>query len=228
MEIKDEIEQMKSKLETNSEQLNNLTVINNPARDFFDFVWDLAKTGVVVFILAFLIRYFFIQPYVVDGESMMPNYENNEYLLAEKVSYYIHPPQRGDVVIFKYPRNPSVNYIKRVIGLPGETVKIANNQIVIINKDHPNGMALDESYIPKSFQTLTYNNEVIDKTLNNDEFFVLGDNREHSSDSREWGILPKSNISGRSWLTVAKLGGTPGKMPRLFFRLHSDPSYTTK
>ena len=191
-------------LSKNSEQLNNLPVLEtNPAREFFDFVIDLLKTGLIVFILAIILRYFAIQPYIVDGQSMMPNYHDREYLLAEKVSYLTGQPKRGDVIVFKYPKNPSVNYIKRIIGLPGETVKINNNQVIIVNAEHPTGFVLDEtSYLPTENQTLTTDGEPFSRVLNADEYFVLGDNREHSSDSRDWGILPKNDISGRAWLTL--------------------------
>jgi len=188
----------------NSEQLNNLPVLEtNPAREFFDFVIDLLKTGLIVFILAIILRYLAVQPYIVDGESMMPNYHNHEYLLAEKVSYLIGQPERGDVIVFKYPKNTSVNYIKRVIGLPGDTVKIYNNEVVIVNADHPAGFVLDESsYLPKENQTLMPDGDPFSQVLGTDQYFVLGDNREHSSDSRDWGILPKNDISGRAWLTL--------------------------
>ncbi len=189
----------------NSEQLNNLTISNNPAKEFLNFILDLLKTGVIVFIIAFALRYFAVQPFIVDGESMEPNFVNNEYLLAEKISYLIGQPQRGDVVVFKYPKNPSINYIKRIIGLPGETVKITNDQVIIINTDQPKGMILSEDYIPKDFLTLTTNQAPLISTLGPNEYFVLGDNREHSSDSREWGILPKENITGRAWLTILPL-----------------------
>ncbi len=187
---------------TNSEQLNNFTVNTNPAKEFFDFIIDLLKTGIIVFVVAFALRYFVIQPFIVDGESMMPNFVNNEYLLAEKISYMIDSPKRGDVIVFKYPKNPSVNYIKRIIGLPGETVKIENNKIIILNSDFPNGIILTEDYIPANFVTATQNGASYKMTLAEDQFFVIGDNREHSSDSREWGVLPKSDITGRAWLTI--------------------------
>jgi len=201
----------------NSEQLNNLTINSNPAKDFLSFIFDLLKTGVIVFAIAFALRFFAIQPFVVEGESMMPNYKNNEYLLAEKISYLIGEPKRGDVVVFKYPKNPSVNYIKRVVGLPGETVKISNNQIVIINSEFPTGLILSEDYIPKDYLTMINKSDAkLNKTLKADEFFVLGDNRQHSSDSREWGVLPKSNITGRAWLTL---------LPVDQFSLHHRISY---
>lgn len=206
----------------NSEMLNDLPLRQDPVKDFFYFVWDLVKTGVVVFIIAFLIRYFLIQPFIVDGGSMMPNYIDQEYLLAEKLSYTISSPSRGDVIIFKYPNNPTVNYIKRVIGLPGETVEISDNQIKIINTSHPNGVVLDESYISKGTKTLTGSDKKVVTIVPNDSYFVMGDNREHSSDSREWGNLPKANIIGRAWLTVKPLD-------RFGFQYHvSYPGFSLK
>jgi signal peptidase I len=188
---------------TNSEELNMLSAEENPARDFFDFIVDLLKTTVVVLVVAVALRYFAIQPYVVDGESMMPTYENKEYIIAEKISYMVGEPKRGDVVVFKYPKNPTVNYIKRIIALPGETIKISSDRITIKNLQNPDGFTLDEEYIPQNFKTLVFeNNGVLEKTLGENEYFVLGDNREHSSDSREWGVLPKSDISGRAWVTL--------------------------
>ncbi len=188
--------------ETNSEKLNNLKVENNPAKDFLYFVLDLLKTGVIVFILAFSLRYFAIQPFIVDGESMMPNYVNDEYLLAEKITYLVGQPKRGDVIVFRYPGNPNVNYIKRIIGLPGETVSVADNKITIKNSGQPDGVVLKEDYLPATAKTLLLDRNELDVTLSNGEYFVLGDNRTHSSDSREWGPLPESNIIGRSWLTI--------------------------
>jgi signal peptidase I len=187
------------------EVLNDLPLETDPVKDFFYFVLDLVKTGIIVFVIAFLIRYFLIQPFIVEGSSMLPNYVDQEYLLAEKLSFSLTAPKRGDVVIFKYPNNPSVNYIKRVIGLPGETVEITNNKITIINKDHSSGVVLNEDYLPSNTQTLTSENKKFSTTLNENSYFVMGDNREHSSDSREWGALPRANILGRAWLTVKPL-----------------------
>lgn len=182
-----------------------MPVENRPTKDFLYFLWDLLKTGIVVFVIAFAIRYFLIQPFVVEGNSMLPNFIDTEYLLAEKLSYSLSAPERGDVVIFKYPKNPSVNFIKRVIGLPGETVTIENNTVKITNNTNPNGFVLNESkYLTSSQKTLT-SEKVFSITLKDNEYFVMGDNREHSSDSREWGALPKTNIIGRAWLVIKPL-----------------------
>lgn len=190
----------------NGEMLNDMPIKKDPAGDFLYFLWDLIKTGVIVFLIAFSIRYFLIQPFIVEGSSMMPNYIDKEYLLAEKLNYFIGQPKRGDVVIFRYPNNPSTNFIKRIIGLPGETVEIEDSTIKIINQSHPTGQVLEENtYLPSSVKTLTDSRGKYSKTLGPDEYFVLGDNREHSSDSREWGVLPRANIIGRAWLTLKPL-----------------------
>ncbi|MEK9156396.1 MAG: signal peptidase I [Patescibacteria group bacterium] len=202
--------------DSNAEELNNLEVTDNPAKDFFYFLFDLFKTGLIVFVLAFSLRYFVIQPFIVDGESMMPNYVNNEYLLAEKVSYIVGKPKRGDVVVFRYPGNPNINYIKRIIGLPGETVRIENSQVIVSNSQNPYGEVLGENYLPKETKTLTGNSGDMERTLGPGEYFVMGDNRQHSSDSREWGVLPYENILGRSWLTV---------MPVDRFQIHRHAIY---
>jgi signal peptidase I len=184
--------------------LNNLEIINNSAKDFLYFVLDLLKTGVIVFLIAFGLRYFAIQPFIVDGESMMPNYVNNEYILAEKISYLTGEPKRGDVIVFRYPGNPNVSYIKRIIGLPGDTITIENDAVTITSTEHPEGVKLDEKYLPSDTLTLatgTHNGPYTQK-VETGQYFVMGDNRQHSSDSREWGLLPKSNIIGRAWLTL--------------------------
>lgn len=222
-EVTPDLNHDSNKDEAIGEQLSHLKPIEaSPAHDFFDFLFELLKTGVIVVIFALLIRYFAIQPFIVDGSSMLPNYTDKEYLLAEKISYLIGDPGRGDVIVFQYPKNPSLNYIKRIIGLPGETVEINNDQIKVINSAHPNGLILTETYIPKDSLTEVTQANGLKVTLKDNEFFVLGDNREHSSDSREWGILPRSNILGRSWLSIAKLNSS---IPKLYFKIHNHISY---
>ncbi|MCX6808809.1 MAG: signal peptidase I [Candidatus Berkelbacteria bacterium] len=197
------------KEEVSSELLNTLTADVDPKRDVLELIFELLKTGIIVFVLAFLLRYFLIQPFLVDGQSMMPTFHDKEYLLVEKLSYLIGQPQRGDVVVFRYPKNPSVSYIKRIFGLPNETVVSDSNKITIKNSANPQGFVLSESYIPSEFNTAAFtgvdDNGVFTKSLKDNEYFVFGDNREHSSDSREWGPLPKANIIGRAWVTLFPL-----------------------
>jgi signal peptidase I len=160
-------------------------------------------------LIAFAIRYFVIQPFVVDGDSMLPTFINNEYLIAEKVSYDFKQPSRGDVVIFRYPKNPEIIYIKRVIGLPGEQVVIKGGKVFVAESASEQPKEINEKYIPSSVKTEIFSQTGPDSELKvllkDNEFFVLGDNRDHSSDSREWGVLPKANIIGRVWITVTPL-----------------------
>lgn len=162
----------------------------------FKFLWDTLKVAVIALVLAGVVRYFLIQPFFVEGSSMEPNFKNGEYLLIDEVSYYFKSVERGEVTVFHYPLDTSKYYIKRIIGLPGETVEIKNGKVAIYNSASPEGFAIDESYLPKNLIT----GGQIKKKLGNDEYFVLGDNRSVSSDSRYWGVLPKNDIIGRVWV----------------------------
>lgn len=152
--------------------------------------------AVIALILAGLVRYFLVQPFFVEGASMEPNFLNGEYLLIDEVSYYFKPVGRGEVVVFHYPLDTSKYYIKRIIGLPNETIEIKNGKVVIYNDNNPDGLFIDESYLPR--EGITTGD--IKKKLGRNEYFVLGDNRSVSSDSRQWGILPKNDIVGRVWV----------------------------
>lgn len=164
--------------------------IIGPIAEFF-------KTVAVIIIVAFLVRFYLVQPFVVEGSSMEPNFHNAEYLLVNKLSYHFHPPKRGDVIVFHPPFMPNVNYIKRIVAVPGDSVDIQNGEIKI------NAARLKEPYLDQE-RTLIRNSSAANYTtkLRADEYFVLGDNREHSSDSREWGNVPVANIIGRAWLVV--------------------------
>jgi len=166
--------------------------------------------GVVIISLAIVlpIRYFIAQPFVVSGESMDKTFQNGNYLIIDEISYRFETPKRGDVIVFKVPpeglqishysSDQTVYFIKRIIGLPGETVEINGDQVKIYNKDNPNGFVLSEpyTYIDKLIPSPVSN--VQEKvTLKDGEYFVMGDNRHNSSDSRFWGTLPASNIKGR-------------------------------
>lgn len=159
--------------------------------------YETLRTIVLVLLAAFLVRSFIAQPFVVQGRSMEPTFHHQDYLVVDKVNYRLNPPQRGDIVVFKAPEDPSQNYIKRIVGLPGETVTIENNSISI------NGTAIDEPYISELLpQAASLGSFFLEQPLGADEYFVLGDNRDHSSDSRRWGPLPERNIIGRALITV--------------------------
>lgn len=154
----------------------------------------------LVILIVLPVRLFLFEPFFVLGDSMLPNYESYDYLIIEKVSYRFKEPQRGDVIIFRPPINPRANYIKRIIGLPEETLKIEGGKIYVYNAQNSKGFLLNESYLPSN---LTPGNEEI--KLNKDDYFVLGDNREESYDSRKWGSIKKSAIEGRVLLRVVPM-----------------------
>lgn len=154
---------------------------------------------VVVFAIAiFLFLYLLIlQPHKIKGQSMEPNFQDGEFLLTDKVTYRFSEPKRGDVIVFEAPGTNGDEFIKRIIGLPGEKVSVANGKVVI------NGQVLDENYLPDTLMTeggmFLKNGQVV--TVPDNSFFVMGDNRVASSDSRSWGFVTKDKITGRAWIT---------------------------
>jgi len=156
---------------------------------------ETAKIVIISLVVIIGIRTYVMQPFFVSGSSMEPNFHDGDYLIVDELSYEIGEPKRGDVVIFKYPKNPSEYFIKRIIGLPGEKIEISNNTIRIFNSTRPDGFALDENkYIPQT--TVTTGNYVTE--LKNNEYYVLGDNRIASADSRWWGVLDRHFIVGKA------------------------------
>ena len=126
---------------------------------------------------------------------MEPNFSNNDYLIVDQLSYRLRGPQRGEVIVFKYPSDPSQRYIKRIIGLPGETVEISEGNVIIYSNDQKETIILEESnYLISS----VFTHGEIKLSLSEEEYFVLGDNRAASADSRRWGALPRENIIGRA------------------------------
>jgi len=152
--------------------------------------------GYTVFALgiALFIRFFIATPYVVDGSSMEPTFEPWQYLIIDKLIYDIKPLERGDVIVFTQPQDTSRSLIKRVIGLPGETLRISGSQVTIFNESHPEGLILTEPYVSSKNAST---GDFFETTLDATEYFVLGDNRRVSSDSRIWGALPYENVTGR-------------------------------
>ena len=143
----------------------------------------------VVLVIVVPVRAYVAQPFVVNGNSMSPTFENGQYLIIDELSYFLREPKRGEVVVFRYPKNPKTFFIKRLIGLPGETVIIKDNQVTIQNGAEI--INIDDSYIKE--QTLADHTAV----LGVGEYFVLGDNRDQSYDSRYWGAVPEKLLKGR-------------------------------
>ncbi len=161
-------------------------------RQIFVSILEVLEVAAVAIGAVFLIRHFLVQPFLVSGASMVPNFQNGDYLLIDELTYHFRAPERGEVLVFRYPKDPSTYFIKRIIGLPGEKVQVKEGKITVTNKDNPQGFVLDESYLPKSF--VTSGNEEV--TLGAQEYMMFGDNRSYSYDSRSWGPLPASDIVG--------------------------------
>ena len=161
------------------------------------FFWELIKVFLLAMAIIVPIRYFLVQPFFVRGASMEPNFHDGEYLVIDEISYRMREPRRGEVIVFQFPRNPSQYYIKRIVGLPGETVFIDDGHVTIQNEVYIQGVLLDEAqYLLDSVRT----GGTISLTLGEEEYFVLGDNRSASSDSRSWGVLGREGIVGRAWI----------------------------
>lgn len=181
-------------------------------------VVDVIETVVVAAAIFVVVYLFLLQPHQVRGSSMEPNFKDGEYILTDKVSYRFNDPARGDIVIFKAPTDPDVDFIKRIIALPGEKVEIKNNTIFITNAQNPDGFALSEPYEildPIDGGTHLREGKVVE--VPEDNYFVFGDNRTHSFDSREWGPLPRKSIIGKAWVRYWPLSKI-SLMKRVVFR----------
>ena len=166
-------------------------------KNFLYFIWDLVKIVVISLAIIIPVRYFLIQPFYVQGSSMEPNFHNSEYLIIDEISYRFNDPQRGDVVVFKYPRNPQEFFIKRIIGLPGEKLKFKSGDIYVYNDMYERGVKLKEKYLPQGVETGQSGSDIESVKLKEDEYYVLGDNRNASRDSRSFGPVDESMIVGK-------------------------------
>jgi signal peptidase I len=178
-------------------QSSSSDVKRNTAKE----LWDTLKFILLAAIIVIPIRFFLFQPFIVSGESMYPTFNNADYLIVDEISYYLKDPARGDVVIFHYPNDPKRYFIKRVIGLPGETVVFKNNAVYIKNAEYPEGIKLSEPYLSQ----VTTPGGQTEVEVTEDNYFVMGDNRGFSSDSRAWGLLPRKNMVGKAGLRLLPL-----------------------
>jgi signal peptidase I len=169
---------------------------------------EIIRFSIIALLIVVPIRMFIAQPFIVSGASMADTFHTGEYLIVDQLSYHFNEPARGDVVIFRYPRDPSKYFIKRIIGVPGDTVVIEGSTVKIVNAEYPEGIILDEPYIRSMRPAGT-----LEETLGDREYFVMGDNRDESSDSRMWGVLQEERIIGRAFLRLFPLdmiGVLPG------------------
>lgn len=159
------------------------------------FIGELIHVVVISLAIIVPIRYFLIQPFYVKGASMEPNFYDHEYLIIDEISYRFSAPQRGDIVVFKYPNDPREYFIKRIIGLPGERIVVTDGVVHLFDDAHPEGYVLDE--VPYLDGVTTPGTK--DVTLGTGEYFLMGDNRRASLDSRVFGPVKQSFIVGKVW-----------------------------
>ncbi len=179
-------------LEEKKENFENKESFNR--REAVAFFWEVVKIVIISLAIIVPVRYYILQPFFVKGASMESTFDNGDYVLIDELAFRFRQPQRGEVVVFRAPKDLSQFYIKRIIGLPNETVQIKNDKVTIFNDKNPKGFVLNESpYLNLGVQT--EGDFKVD--IGSDEYFVLGDNREHSSDSRIWGTVNKDLITGR-------------------------------
>lgn len=164
-------------------------------RNLWLFFLDFLETIVVSLAIFAVVYIFLFQPHQVDGQSMVPNFQNGEYILTDKISYRIHAPNRGDVVVFHSPQDEKVDFIKRIIGIPGDIIQVKGGYAYL------NGVKLEETYInnPGEVTPGKYSTENLVIDVPPGQYFVMGDNRLHSSDSREWGLVTSNEIVGRAF-----------------------------
>lgn len=170
---------------------------------------EIVRFSLIALLIVLPVRLFIAQPFIVSGASMETTFHTGEYLIVDQLTYHLEEPKRGDVIVFRYPKDPSKFFIKRIIGMPGDTLKIDGNIVTITNAAHPEGTVLDETYINDMKPTTN-----LTETLGADEYFVMGDNRNASSDSRAWGVLQRDKIVGRAFLRLfpfTNIGVFPGE-----------------
>jgi len=168
-------------------------------RTIGEFFVEIIKVVIISLAIIIPVRYFLIQPFYVKGASMEPSFYDHEYLIINEIAYRLGEPLRGDVVVFRYPKDPSQYFIKRIVGLPGEKIRFKDGEIVIYNDTQPNGVILKEDHYLFE-QTATSGLGKSEYILEEDEYFVLGDNRESSLDSRRFGPVPRRLIIGKAWI----------------------------
>ncbi len=168
--------------------------LSQPVSRWLAYAFVLGKGVIASFVIGGLVHTFVATPFRISGISMEPNFADGQFILVDKLTYFVSQPRRGDVVVLKFPANPSQKlFIKRIVGLPGETVAVAHGVVAV------NGVVLTEAFLPEGIFT----DPDVTKVLGYQEYFVLGDNRPNSNDSRYWGPLPKEDIIGVARLSLS-------------------------
>lgn len=186
----------------------DIAIAEKPRMKQKNVIWEYSEILIVALLLAIIIRAFFVQAYKIPSGSMLETLQEGDYLLVTRFNYDIKVPftdisvistgeaRHGDIIVFRYPKDPSQNYIKRVIGLPGDTIEIREKQLF------RNGKPVDEPYkrISKPWSRIEGTDNMNRLTVPDGHYFCMGDNRDESADSREWGFVPRDNIQGKAWI----------------------------
>lgn len=159
---------------------------------------EIIEIVLVAVLVVFGVRSFLVQPFLVSGASMEPNFHGGDYILIDELSYRFREPERGEVVVFRYPGDGRTFFIKRIIGLPGERIVVSDGELYVYGKDDTQGTRINEEYLPSDLRTMGEK----DVTLGDEEYFVMGDNRDASFDSRQWGSLERSEMIGSVWVRL--------------------------
>lgn len=165
-------------------------------KSIYSFIFDSVQTILIAASVFLVIYIFLMRPFEVSGESMFPTFKNGEYILTNLISLRLGEPKRGDVVVFKAPTDESKDFIKRVIAVPGDTVMVKDMKVYLNGEILDESSYLSDTVITPSGQFLEEGKTV---TVPEGQYLVMGDNRPHSSDSREWGLLPKEDLIGKSF-----------------------------
>lgn len=196
-----------AKMSRHMQEQNQEIKVEKATKTTKESFWELVRFAILAILIVLPIRIFIAQPFIVSGASMYPTFHDSEYLIIDEISYILGEPKRNDVVVFKYPKDTKKFFIKRIIGLPGETVDINGEEVTIINKENKEGFKLDQSYVENKSNTTGH------YVLEEDEYFVMGDNRSASSDSRYWGPVKENLLVGRALvrlLPLSKIDFMPG------------------
>ena len=153
---------------------------------------EVLEVVVIAVVLALVIRFFVVEPFYIPSESMLPTLEVNDRIIVSKVNYYFTSPERGEILVFKYPLDLSQNFVKRLIAVGGETVELKNSVLYI------NGEAVPEDYLPPDLRYSNFGPVEVPEG----HFFMMGDNRNSSSDSRTWGYVDEELLIGRAMLII--------------------------
>lgn len=159
-----------------------------------NFFLEIVQIAILALVIILITRHFLILPFIVKGASMEPNFHDNEYLIVDEVTYRFRVPERGEIIVFHPPKNEGQYYIKRVIGLPGERVEVKDGKVTLYNDEYPSGITLPEEYLTET----TIGRDSV--TLGANQYYVMGDNRDSSLDSRSFGPISKDEIVGRVWI----------------------------